>query len=283
MKKIEEIMIWWEGSFTYDEIINNKIDNKNYFNKATDIGLYAVYGHHILYGDDVLLYIGITTEQDFKTRLKYRGIIEDNSDSKGIKIYLGRIYNPNKIVSKEEEIKSIKKAEALLIYVLKPVLNTSFKNSVNFKKISDRKDFIIFNHNSYRDIPPEVSTLRWWGFKYLNYDLTDEIANELHIKASIEKDENGEEIFYGFTLKTNDNICLGVDQDYWDKTNIPLAIGIYEKELEDEHKKTELKKHFTNLEKSGDYYFIPACQNLKSENVLEEIKNNLNLVESILK
>ena len=117
MEIVEEINIWWEGSFTHNKIINDKIDKKIYDNKATDIGLYAVYGNHILYGNDVLLYIGITTEQNFKTRLKDRWIIEDSNDFKGIKIYLGRIYDPNKTISKTKEIESIKKAEALLIYV----------------------------------------------------------------------------------------------------------------------------------------------------------------------
>ena len=144
---------------------------------------------------------------------------------------------------------------------------------------------MIFNHNSYKNLPPEVSTLRWWSFENLNDDLTDKIANELHLKAEMKKDDDGEEVFYGFELKTNNNIRLGIDYDYWDRNNIPLVIGIYKKALkgQNKHKKLELKKQFINIGKSGDYYFVPACNNLKSENVLEEIKNNLNLVENLLK
>ncbi len=78
---MEEINIWWEGPFTQEEIIKNKINSKKYDNRATDIGLYQVYSSHPLYGADVLVYIGMTVaEGGFKSRLTNRWVIENGND-----------------------------------------------------------------------------------------------------------------------------------------------------------------------------------------------------------
>jgi len=270
--KIEEINIWWEGYFSHKKIIKDKIDSSLYSNKATDIGLYAVYGNHILYGTDVLLYIGITTEQDFKTRLKDRWIINENSDIKNLKIYLGRIYDPNKEIIKKVEKECIKKAEALLVNVLKPAFNSSYINSVNFEKINQKKDFVVFNHNSYKSLPAEISTSRWWSFEHLNFKLTKQISEKLNIQL---RDDNN---FYGFDLETNDNIFVGVDYDYWDKENIPLVIGIFKKSSPNIKK---LMEEFNDIGEDKEYYYITAHKDLKSDKALNEIINKISKIEKI--
>jgi len=272
--EIEEINIWWEGPFSHKKIIENNINTAKYHNKATDIGLYAVYGNHILYGNDVLLYIGITTKQDFKTRLKNRWIIEENNDIKNLKIYLGRIDESDKSISKEGEKESIKKAEALLINVLKPAFNSSYINSVNFNKINNEKDFVIFNHNSYKNLLPEISTSRWWSLESLNFTLTRRIAKEFDIQVQNKDD------FYGFNLKSNDNIFFGIDYTYWDKENIPLVIGVYKKSSQ--NIKT-LKQEFPEIGKYKGYYYVTAYDNLKNNVAFDEIMKKILKIENILK
>lgn len=274
MKIEEEINIWWEGSFSYKKIIEDKIDDGKYDNKSTDIGLYAVYGNHILYGNDVLLYIGITTEQNFKTRLKDRWIINENNDIKNLKIYLGKIYDPNKTISREIEKISIKKAEALLINVLKPAFNSSYINSINFKKINNEKDFVVFNHNSYKNLLPELSTARWWSFENLNFKLTKKIAEKLNKKV------NDDDNFYGFDLETNDNIFVGIDYTYWDKENVPLVIGIYK---QSSLNIKELKEEFIEMGEDKEYYYITAYDNLKSDIAFDEILKKILKIEELLK
>ncbi len=274
---MEEISIWWEGSFSYEEIIDDKIDKKTYHNKASDIGLYAIYGNHILYGNEILLYIGITTDQDFKNRLKDRSIIVENNDFKNLKIYLGKIYSDTEKISKKLEKEKIKKAEALLINVLKPSLNSSYINSVDFSKISNKEDFIVFNYNSYRSLLPEVSTIRWWSEISLNFEYTKQLAKVYDAKL---KDD---EEYYGFSLVDNDNIFVGIDYNYWDKKNIPIVIGIYKEAIKEANKKEALKKEFPNLGKDKEYYYISACDNLKSKTALEDIKNNVDKVKNLFK
>lgn len=269
--ELEEINIYWEGAFTYYDIINDEINPDEYYNKATDIGLYQVYGYHPLYGAGVLLYIGMTTKQSFKTRLKNRMIISNSSDCNRVEIYLGRIFSTDEKISIQQEKDYIFKAEALLINTLKPAFNSSYINSVHHKKVTNGKDFVVFNQNSYRSLLPELSTLRWWNSKELNYELVEKISKKLNIKISDNDD------FYGFALKTNESICLGVDHAYWDKEKIPLVIGIYKESID----KSKLEEIFIDLGEDKEYYFIPACENLKSEGV-DEIMNNLVKVEGLL-
>ncbi len=129
-EKMKEINIWWEGPFTQDDIINDKIDSEQYDNKATDIGLYQVYSSHPLYGADVLVYIGMTVAKGgFKSRLKNRWVIESGDDSENVKIYLGRIFSYSKKIAKKDEITMIKQAESLLINALTPAFNTQYEPS----------------------------------------------------------------------------------------------------------------------------------------------------------
>lgn len=271
MSENEIINIWWEGSFTYDEILNNSMDHKKYQNQSTHIGLYQVYGNHILYGTDVLLYIGITTDQDFKTRLKNRWIIGDSNDINNIKIYIGTIFSNDENIKANEKDK-ILKAEALLINVLKPAFNSSYINSVHHNKIKSDKNFTVYNFNSYRSLPPELSTARWWNATDLNYEIIDKLAKKL--KSNIVEDDE----FYGFDLVTNDNIFVGVDYNYWDKEKVPLVIGIYKEAIS----KSTLKNSFDSFGEDDKYFYLAASSNLKIENVENEILTKINQVQSIL-
>lgn len=273
MKNLEEINIWWEGPFSHKQIIDDKIDNKKYDNKPTNIGLYQVYGNHLLYGNNVLLYIGITTEQDFKTRLKNRWIIEDGSDVGNVEIYLGRIFSNDEAVNSKQEKNFIIKAEALLVNALKPAFNSSYINSVHNKKINnDDENFIVFNNNSYKNLLPELSTQRWWHDYGLNYEIVEQVASELECKIT-----NNDEC-YGFDLSSNDNVFLGVDYAYWDRENIPLVIGVFKESIKGEI----LKKEFSSIGEDKDYYFMPACANLKNDGAIKEITENLSKIEKLL-
>lgn len=267
----EIINIWWEGSFTYDEILNNSMDHKKYKNHATHIGIYQIYGNHILYGTDVLLYIGITTDQDFKTRLKNRWTIDGSNDINNIKIYIGTIFSNDENIKTSEKEK-ILKAEALLINILKPAFNSSYINSVHHNKIKSDKNFTIYNFNSYRSLPPELSTLRWWNAKDLNYEIIDSLAKKLKCKIVSNDD------LYGFDLATNENIFVGVDYNYWDKEKIPLVIGIYQEAIS----KKALKERFKNFGEDKTYYYIDACSNLKNLNVENEIEAKIEQIKKIL-
>ena len=263
---MEEIDIWWEGPFNHNDIIENKIKNKDSENIQKDIGLYQVYSSHPLYGNDVLVYIGLTTDS-FQRRLKNRWVIENGNDSNNVKIYLGCIFSPTKALDSKTQIKKIKKAETLLINALKPAFNSSNIQSVHEKYASD--NYIINNLNSYRNLYPQLSSNYFWNNQFKNFEITELLANELKCTA---KDENE---FYGFEILENDNICLGVDYNYWNKENIPLVIGVY-KELN--ITKEELQNKFKDIGEDKEYYFISASDDLLKENIIDEIKLKLNSV-----
>ena len=263
---MEEIDIWWEGPFSQSDIINNKIKNEDSENIQKDIGLYQVYSSHPLYGNDVLVYIGLTTDS-FQRRLKNRWVIQNGNDAENVKIYLGCIFSPSKELSTEIQVEKIKKAEALLINVLKPAFNSSNIQSVHQKYTS--ASYFINNLNSYRNVYPQLSSKHFWNNRFKNFEVTDALAKEFQIDVT---DENE---FYGFEIKENDNICLGVDYEYWNKENIPLVIGIYK---DCNITKKELFNIFETVGEDKEYYFISVCDDLTRDSAIDEIKSQLKLV-----
>lgn len=59
---IEVVQINWEGPFSIDYL-------KSLNNNETNYGVYQIYGNHLVYGKNVLLYIEQANEQTFYTRL----------------------------------------------------------------------------------------------------------------------------------------------------------------------------------------------------------------------
>jgi len=274
---MQKINISWEGPFSIEDIIDGTIDKLDCKVKSNDIGLYQIYGSHPLYGDGILVYIGRTMNKNgFKSRLKDRWVINHGTDSKNVKIYLGTMFSDNKTLSKvnnRDEIEDmIEKAEVLLINAMKPAFNSS---NIQSAKIFD-EDFIVYNHNSYRSLYPILDTNYFWN-DFKNIDIVDKIAKELGIDNKI---INSNE-FYGFDLKTNDNICFGVDYNYWDNREVPLIIGIY-KEVVNKKLKSILEKEFSDIDCDEEYYLISACNDLDNDNAIKDIESKILRVEALL-
>jgi len=212
---MEIIDIWWEGPFDNNDIINGNIKKSESDNISKDIGLYQVYASHPLYGADVLVYIGLTTNS-FKKRLKDRWVIEDGNDSSNVKIYLGCIVDGLKKMDRDEEKEKIKKAEALLINALKPAFNSSNIQSVHEKYRTS--NFQINNRNDYRNLYPQLSSKYFWNNRFENYNIVDKLAKKFEVEVS-----NEYENFYGFRIPKNNGVFLGIDSIDWNIRNIPLV------------------------------------------------------------
>lgn len=143
------IQIDWEGPFTLDELILLTNDSNDY-------GIYQIYGKHLVYGKDVLLYIGKADQQTIGKRVSQENWWNTN-DSKHLKIYVGRLAGESTPV---EEIwsKEIDLAEKLLINVHKPAYNSKSLTSIPDAEL---QDIHILNWGNHRDLLPEVSGLRW--------------------------------------------------------------------------------------------------------------------------
>ena len=218
---METIKIDWHGPYKFDgdDRLHKKqhdtLDkDKNLFSK---IGLYQVYGHHPVYGPNVLLYIGITTEQFFERRLKNRNWKYDNYDTENIEVYLGKLINGKSKIDEIAEKKLIKKAEALLIYIHSPAKNSSYIKSVNYDEL---KNVQVWNLGNCRDLITEVSSTYWLD-ELENYQIINNLVNNPKNKLLIQKDNQGT---YGFFMDTT-YTWIGVDSDIWDNQGIPLVIA----------------------------------------------------------
>ena len=123
-----------------------------------DCGLYQIYGHHPVYGNDVLLYIGQTCENSFSGRIKeHEKEWLFSLESKSIRIHVGRIHNAE-TMDEDEWRNVVDMAETLLIYSHWPVANT-----MGIESIDDEKYYKIhiLNCGEYGDLLPEVSGERW--------------------------------------------------------------------------------------------------------------------------
>lgn len=125
-----EIRIEWEGPLKLQAVIDKKNDTGAHPDwDGNDYGLYQIYGRHILYKENTLLYIGMTTEQTFSQRFTEHGRewLTNDQDEKDINIYLGRIYDPKKHSKKDNWLswkKDVEMAEKILIYKYSPNYNS---------------------------------------------------------------------------------------------------------------------------------------------------------------
>ena len=74
------VRIEWEGPYTFADALTLNDEEEDY-------GVYQVYGEHVVFGDDALLYIGIAREQTFGRRLsQHKKWLEEDNE-----IVVGRI------------------------------------------------------------------------------------------------------------------------------------------------------------------------------------------------
>lgn len=155
----EPISIEWEKNRlfidSFDEweknIIISSPENKEY----KDDCLYQAYGDSPIYGRDVLLYIGRT--ENFLQRTKDHKKTDFNRVN-NLSLVKGTLEAND--LKKLDPKKAIKLAEALLITMLKPSLNSSnIKNTHPLLRGS--KNYIVLNKGNRMDLPLEVSNY-WW-------------------------------------------------------------------------------------------------------------------------
>ena len=143
----ELIYIHWDGPFSLKQV--------EQFTAGTDFGIYQIYGDHVVYGQNVLLYIGMAAWQEFGQRIPQHQWHLDSTLG-AVQVYRGRLAG-DMTPSAEMWNDLIGIAERLLIYAHYPAYNTQkdFGSDPSFQKIH------IVNLGSYRSLLPEVSGTRW--------------------------------------------------------------------------------------------------------------------------
>ena len=141
MGKERLVRIKWDGAYAMDrtkELLSEE-----------DYGIYQIYGRHVVFGKDSLLYVGKAVKQSFGERIK------DHEywlgDVSGLEIYVGRIYAKDyKDNADWEDL--VCQCESLLIYWHSPPYNSQHINT------SKAKDIRIHNHGEIVSLLYEVST-----------------------------------------------------------------------------------------------------------------------------
>ena len=143
----ELIYIHWDGPFSLKQV--------EQFTAGTDFGIYQIYGDHVVYGRDVLLYIGINYEREFSRRIpEHSWALAKNLGT--VRVYRGRLAGD---VTPTDQFwnKQIKLAERLLIYAHYPAHNTD----KDFGRDPAIQNIHVVNLGSYGSLLPEVSGTRW--------------------------------------------------------------------------------------------------------------------------
>ncbi|MGH8056912.1 MAG: hypothetical protein ACREOH_06690 [Candidatus Entotheonellia bacterium] len=146
--------VCWDGPFEWDK--------RNLLRNSAHV-LYAIYGNHSIYGQNVLLYIGMT-ETTVADRLAQHTWLRDEYDRVTIKIVSIGVH-PNveswwaawdsmseTDVYPRPTLEIIRAVEALLIYAHQPAYNTMGKGS-----LSVIKQLRIFDTGKCGSLLPELS------------------------------------------------------------------------------------------------------------------------------
>ncbi|RVU84111.1 hypothetical protein EOL70_11510 [Leucothrix sargassi] len=151
----EEIYeVYWQGPYKPRKL--SKLSTE----ECKKLCLYSVYGSHPIYGNNVLLYIGMTL-RTVNQRLKEHSYWMDQERFGESRVYLASIGKfENWSESWEIDLFDrppkdvIEKVEKLLIYA-----HQTFGNTANKKQANLAAGLRIFNTGSYGSLKPEVSAL----------------------------------------------------------------------------------------------------------------------------
>lgn len=149
--------VCWEGPFSPENVNDTLCEHKDKY------ALYSVYGSHPIYGNNILLYIGMT-EIGVLKRLSEHDYWMDEERYGSSKIFVASIgvfesWEKSNRIEKFSvpERAVIEQVEQLLIYSNQPVHNTQSRKSAQ-----KSKGIRIFNTNNYGSLLPEVSALYQW-------------------------------------------------------------------------------------------------------------------------
>ena len=142
------IHLQWHGPFTLEQVRELNADH--------DYGVYQVYGSHPVYGSDVLLYIGKSSEQTFSVRLQQEAW-HYNEDAGNVRYYVGRLAG-ERTPGDAEWSHQIGLLETLLIHSHWPAANSRNIQGLG-AHATEIADIHVLNWGQRRSLLSEVSGL----------------------------------------------------------------------------------------------------------------------------
>jgi len=120
------VRINWDGPFTVEQV-----KNRDYV-EATEHGIYQIYGNHVIFGPNSLLYIGKAEDQSFSCRIGQH--LDWLINFEGISIYLGTINDEDFAFEPEDDRwtewrQLLRKVESYTIWWHSPPCNSSNINT----------------------------------------------------------------------------------------------------------------------------------------------------------
>ena len=116
---MRSVRVEWEGPFSIEEVLRLNDQNDDY-------GLYQIYGHHIIFGTNSLLYIGKAEALTFSQRFNQHRL-EWLLEEEGVSIRVGRIASADYAYDPPDWSdwrKVLRDTEALTIYWHSPPYNS---------------------------------------------------------------------------------------------------------------------------------------------------------------
>ena len=142
------VRVEWEGPLTIDEVL--ELGDRN-----RDFGLYQIYGRHIIFGLNSLLYVGKTNET-FSQRFR-SGHLAWLADEESVFIHVGRINKEDYDEADRQQI--INDTEALTIHWHSPPYNSSNIETYNGQVLR----VVNVSKPGSLDTEYSSSTLKAWG------------------------------------------------------------------------------------------------------------------------
>lgn len=127
---MRSVRVEWEGPFSIEEVL--KLNDQN-----DDYGLYQIYGRHIIFGANSLLYIGKAEGLTFSQRFNQH-CLEWLLEEEGVSIRVGRIASKDYAYDPPDWSdwrKVLRDAEALTIYWHSPPYNSSNIETYNGQRL----------------------------------------------------------------------------------------------------------------------------------------------------
>ena len=149
------VTVEWEGCLCLEEVL--KLDDMD-----KDLGVYQIYGTHIIFGKKALLYIG-KTDQTFSQRFRYEhvGWLKEEED---VSIHVGRIVKVDQTLKRDispcDLRKIIKDTEALTIKRHSPPYNSDNIGTYNGQRLE------VVNQGEYGSLEDRYKSRdrKRWGY-----------------------------------------------------------------------------------------------------------------------
>jgi hypothetical protein len=143
-----EVVINWQKLDNWNDVFELR-------DESEDSGIYMITGHHPVFGDDSLLYIGLAQDQTFSERFEqHRPWLNNEWD---MDIYIGRVYSIADDPDYNDDLwdNVIADVEALLIYFHSPPYNCKFIS----QRPTPATNLRVLSTGDSGDLYPEVSHL----------------------------------------------------------------------------------------------------------------------------